>query len=97
MWNVEGATSIFFAQQSMFDALSLAFSRNIDPVFDWTMDKDGWIRRHGELLVWVPLDLRATLWRPRNTAVLGCAFSTKLDFTNAAIGERWQECFEPPQ
>ncbi|EJD04815.1 WD40 repeat-like protein [Fomitiporia mediterranea MF3/22] len=67
-----------------------------DPIFDWTMDVDGWIHgRNGELLVWIPLDLWTALWRPQNTAVFNCAM--KLDFSNAALGERWQECFEAPQ
>ncbi|EJD05239.1 WD40 repeat-like protein [Fomitiporia mediterranea MF3/22] len=69
-----------------------------DPIFDWTMDKDGWIHgREGELLVWVPPDLRTTLWRPQNTAIINCAFLTKLDFSNATLGERWQECFVRPR
>ncbi|EJC98463.1 WD40 repeat-like protein [Fomitiporia mediterranea MF3/22] len=64
-----------------------------DAVFDWTMNEDGWICRHGMLLLWIPPNIRRTLWRPQTTAMLNCAFSTKLDFTNAALGERWQECF----
>ncbi|EJC98388.1 WD40 repeat-like protein [Fomitiporia mediterranea MF3/22] len=67
-----------------------------DPAFDWSLDEDGWIRgRERELLLWIPADVRPTLWRPRNTAVFSCAFSTRLVFTNAALGERWQECFGP--
>ncbi|EJC98345.1 WD40 repeat-like protein [Fomitiporia mediterranea MF3/22] len=69
-----------------------------DPAFEWTLDGDGWIRGHGgELLLWIPPDLQSTLWRPRNKAVFSCPFSTKLDFTHAALGERWQECFLPPR
>ncbi|EJC98406.1 WD40 repeat-like protein [Fomitiporia mediterranea MF3/22] len=69
-----------------------------DPVFDWTLDKDGWIRgREGELLLWIPPYIRPTLWRTQNTAVFNCAFSTKLDFTNAALGKRWQEGFARPE
>ncbi|KAL5483374.1 hypothetical protein ACEPAI_8605 [Sanghuangporus weigelae] len=48
------------------------------------------------LLLWIPPDLRATLWRPRNTGVFSRDFSTKLDFADAAIGERWTECFIAP-
>ncbi|EJC98379.1 WD40 repeat-like protein [Fomitiporia mediterranea MF3/22] len=70
-----------------------------DLAFDWTLDDDdGWIRgREGEFLLWIPPDIRPTLLRARNTAVLSCSFSTRLDFSNAANGERWQECFESPQ
>ncbi|KAL5521219.1 hypothetical protein ACEPAG_9142 [Sanghuangporus baumii] len=48
------------------------------------------------LLLWIPPDLRAMLWRPRNTGIFSCDFSTKLDFADAAIGERWVECFIAP-
>ncbi|KAL5504836.1 hypothetical protein ACEPAH_7499 [Sanghuangporus vaninii] len=48
------------------------------------------------LLLWIPPDLRATLWRPRNTGIFSCDFYTKLDFSDAALGERWMECFVAP-
>ncbi|EJD05297.1 WD40 repeat-like protein [Fomitiporia mediterranea MF3/22] len=74
------------------------FVLNIDPIFDWKMDEDGWIcTGKGELLLWIPPDLQPTLWRLQNIAVLGCSFSTRLDFSNAALGRRWQEHFGPPQ
>ena len=68
---------------------------------EWVSDYDGWIwdgRDTRDLLaLWIPPDLRTrTLWRPRNTAIPSCDFSTKLDFTGAALGEPWTECFVSP-
>ena len=63
---------------------------------DWILGKDGWILggpERRDLLMWVPPDLRRTLFLPQNTAI--CSdFSTKLDFAGAALGERWTECFK---
>ncbi|EJC98391.1 WD40 repeat-like protein [Fomitiporia mediterranea MF3/22] len=99
VWNIEGKRTMFsLAQRSMSGNLSIIFAFNIDPVFDWTLSEDGWICGHGgELLLWIPLERRPTLWQARNTAVFNCQFSSRLDFANAALGERWQECFEPIQ
>ncbi|OCB85826.1 WD40 repeat-like protein [Sanghuangporus baumii] len=61
---------------------------------EWVLGNDGWIRdTERRLLLWIPPDLRLTLWRPRNTAMFSCEFSTKLDFSGAALGDRWTECF----
>lgn len=73
----------------------LLASTKID-ISKWTLDKDGWIRgAHDELLLWVPPDLRPTLCCPPNIAVLNVEFSTALDFSGSAQGERWHECFHP--
>ncbi|EJC99716.1 WD40 repeat-like protein [Fomitiporia mediterranea MF3/22] len=62
----------------------------------WTLSSDGWVLGvQDELLLWLPPDIRPTLWRPQNTAVFSCDFSTKLNFKNVAYGLHWQECFNP--
>ncbi|KAG8785016.1 hypothetical protein FRC12_018076 [Ceratobasidium sp. 428] len=40
------------------------------PHMAWTLDKDGWIVFRSDKLIWVPLDLRETLLRPQNTALI---------------------------
>ena len=63
---------------------------------DWELGENGWIiggRDGHDLLLWTPPDHRRTLLSPQNTVILSCEFSTKLDFTGAALGERWMECF----
>lgn len=62
----------------------------------WTLKKDGWIvGKQQQLLLWVPHAFHKTLWRPNNTAILNCAFSTRLDFNGSYHGERWTECYKP--
>ncbi|KAL5532077.1 hypothetical protein ACEPAF_5641 [Sanghuangporus sanghuang] len=65
---------------------------------DWVLENDGWILGgpdRSNLLLWIPPDLRMMLWRPRNTAIFSYDFYTRLDFTDATLGERWAECFTP--
>ncbi|KAL5523364.1 hypothetical protein ACEPAF_1631 [Sanghuangporus sanghuang] len=65
---------------------------------DWTLSGNGWILNGNDqrdLLLWVPPDLRRTLWRPRNTAVFSCEFSTQLNFSGVLLGEEWSRCFSP--
>ncbi|KAL5504736.1 hypothetical protein ACEPAH_7399 [Sanghuangporus vaninii] len=60
----------------------------------WTMSDDGWILgSKGELLTWIPEDMRSVLWRPRNTAVFGQGFSVRLDLSNSPLGEDWCKGF----
>ncbi|KAL5512556.1 hypothetical protein ACEPAG_3209 [Sanghuangporus baumii] len=54
---------------------------------------DGILGPKGELLAWIPEDMRRTLWRPRNTAVIGQGFSTRLDLANSPLGEDWWKGF----
>ncbi|KAL5526912.1 hypothetical protein ACEPAF_8639 [Sanghuangporus sanghuang] len=59
-------------------------------VSDWMLTEDGWVKgEEGELLTWIPEDMRDTLCRARNTAVFSCKFSTKLDLLNSPLGENW--------
>ncbi|KAL5522202.1 hypothetical protein ACEPAF_2059 [Sanghuangporus sanghuang] len=69
---------------------------------NWKLGHDGWIvaeidNEKRDLLMWVPHDLRRTLCQEGITAVLNCKskFFTKLDFLDAALGDRWSECFPP--
>ncbi|KAG8677984.1 hypothetical protein FRC09_020223, partial [Ceratobasidium sp. 395] len=60
----------------------------------WTMNEDGWIvGRDSSLLFWVPADLRPMLKWPQNTVLIHQQGSFELDFTNAALGTRWTECW----
>ncbi|EJD06306.1 WD40 repeat-like protein [Fomitiporia mediterranea MF3/22] len=84
---------------NMVALLSTVASGSINEGFaGWTLADNGWILGpQNELLLWLPPDIRSTLWRPQNAAVFSCEFSTKLNFRNAACGQRWKECFNPAE
>jgi len=63
---------------------------------NWTVSDDEWIHSsEKDLLLWVPPDMRDTVCRARCNAVLhpDIPFSTRVDFTDAALGRNWQACF----
>ncbi|KAG9078937.1 hypothetical protein FS749_009002, partial [Ceratobasidium sp. UAMH 11750] len=63
---------------------------------DWTLNKQGWVvDANQNRLVWVPYELRDTLLRSRNTAVISRSGSVRLDFSGAKLGEDWTQCFDP--
>ncbi|KAL5485796.1 hypothetical protein ACEPAI_6838 [Sanghuangporus weigelae] len=56
----------------------------------WTLCDDGWVKgEEGELLIWIPEDMRASLWTHRTIAILSCPFTMKLDLLNSSVGEDW--------
>ncbi|OCB85297.1 WD40 repeat-like protein [Sanghuangporus baumii] len=56
----------------------------------WTLCDDGWVKgEEGELLIWIPEDMRASLWTPRTIAILSCPFTMKLDLLNSPVGGEW--------
>ncbi|KAL5526780.1 hypothetical protein ACEPAF_8505 [Sanghuangporus sanghuang] len=58
----------------------------------WTLCDDGWVKgEEGELLIWIPEDMRTTLWTHRTISILSCQFSTKLDLLNSPVGEDWSK------
>ena len=62
---------------------------------NWVLYKDGWIRsERGELLIWIPEELRASLWTPQTAAILSCKYSTKLDFMGAPLGRNWAKGYD---
>ncbi|KAG8725026.1 hypothetical protein FRC09_009926 [Ceratobasidium sp. 395] len=61
----------------------------------WTVDEDGWVVGHDScLLFWVPADLRPMLKWPQNTVLINQRGSFDLDFTDAALGPKWTECWK---
>lgn len=63
---------------------------------NWTLSEEGWVLgQDGELLLWIPPDMRASLWYPRNTAFMSSRFVMKLHFTERGMGRNWQEYFDP--
>ncbi|KAG8754646.1 hypothetical protein FRC12_011130 [Ceratobasidium sp. 428] len=61
----------------------------------WTLNEDGWVIGHdSSLLFWVPSDLRPMLKWPQNTLLINQQGSFELDFTDAALGPRWTECWK---
>ncbi|KAL5513412.1 hypothetical protein ACEPAH_3811 [Sanghuangporus vaninii] len=56
---------------------------------NWTLSENGWVKgERGELLTWIPEDMRVALWRLRNTAFIG-QFSMRLDLQNSPVGREW--------
>ncbi|KAL5512562.1 hypothetical protein ACEPAG_3215 [Sanghuangporus baumii] len=63
-------------------------------ISNWTLSEDGWaLGPGGELLAWIPEDMRSTLYQARNTVIMGQGFSTKLDLANSPLGEEWWKGF----
>ncbi|KAG8725023.1 hypothetical protein FRC09_009923 [Ceratobasidium sp. 395] len=61
----------------------------------WTVSEDGWVvGNDSSLLFWVPADLRPMLKWPQNTVLIHQQGSFELDFTDAALGTRWTECWK---
>lgn len=73
----------------------MSASSQVSSHSNWVLSEDGWILgQQGELLLWIPSDMRASLCHPYNIAVLSSQFMIKLHFTERGIGESWKECFD---
>ncbi|KAF8596086.1 WD40 repeat-like protein, partial [Ceratobasidium sp. AG-I] len=60
---------------------------------DWVMDENGMVITHQrQLLLCVPLDLRARLMWPRNTLCICWKGAFKLDFDGVLLGSNWVGC-----
>ncbi|KAF8603123.1 hypothetical protein BDV93DRAFT_523491 [Ceratobasidium sp. AG-I] len=65
-----------------------------DPCNTWILDKDGYMIANGsKLVMWVPVEVRDTLLRPQNTAVISTQGSVKVDFADTRIGDSWAQCY----
>ncbi|KAL5512559.1 hypothetical protein ACEPAG_3212 [Sanghuangporus baumii] len=63
-------------------------------ISNWSLTDDGWaLGPGGELLVWIPEDMRSTLHQTRSTIIMGQGFSTRLDLANSPLGEDWWKGF----
>jgi WD40 repeat protein len=61
---------------------------------NWML-KDGWILDPAShLILWVPAWLREGLYFPQTSLIISASPTTKLDFSNFAHGELWQECIK---
>ncbi|KAL5483113.1 hypothetical protein ACEPAI_8342 [Sanghuangporus weigelae] len=59
-------------------------------ILNWTSSEDGWVLGPGgELLAWIPEDMRSTLYQTRSTVIMSQGFSTRLDLANSPLGEEW--------
>ncbi|KAG8794111.1 hypothetical protein FRC12_000459 [Ceratobasidium sp. 428] len=65
------------------------------PHMAWTLNHDGWIIFNGNRLIWIPDDLRVTLLRPQNTALMSTAGFLQLDLNRNKLGEHWHKNFQP--
>ncbi|KAH7339310.1 quinon protein alcohol dehydrogenase-like superfamily [Rhizoctonia solani] len=63
---------------------------------EWELNTDGWvIDGQGRLLVWVPPELRASLMWPRTELLISRKGWLRLDFSDARLGESWNEVYNP--
>ena len=61
----------------------------------WNLQNNGWLTGNdGNLLFWVPSDLRSTLTNGPCTRILNSHFSTKLILSENQ-GSRWTVCYHP--
>jgi WD40 repeat protein len=61
---------------------------------NWML-KDGWILDPAfHLILWVPAWLREGLYFPQTSLIISASPTTKLDFSDFAHGELWQECIK---
>ncbi|EJC99734.1 WD40 repeat-like protein [Fomitiporia mediterranea MF3/22] len=99
IWNVLGKEGYSSMTRGVPDNVVASYSSTQDVnegFVRWKLSDNGWVLSpQGELLLWLPPDIRPTLWQPQNTTVFSCEFSTKLNFKDVAHGQRWQECFNP--
>ncbi|CAE6510294.1 unnamed protein product [Rhizoctonia solani] len=64
----------------------------------WKLNPDGWIvNSRGELLIWVPSDLRTYLLHPENDLLISRRGSWKIDFTGTNIGPLWVNSYRTEQ
>ncbi|KAJ6627752.1 WD40-repeat-containing domain protein, partial [Mycena sp. CBHHK59/15] len=65
-------------------------------LIDYPTYKDGWmLNPPSDLIYWIPPWLREGLYAPRNTLVIRCRGTTKLDFSDFVHGTEWQRCIDP--
>ncbi|KAJ3559635.1 hypothetical protein NP233_g11217 [Leucocoprinus birnbaumii] len=70
---------------------------------DLPIREDGWVAKHdGDLLFWVPEQMREGLYRPRNLLVTNHrsakkydVWGTELDLEDFRHGKHWYECYDP--
>jgi hypothetical protein len=61
---------------------------------DWVVDDNGWVVIDGtKRVIWVPPEVRGMLLHPRSTAVISRQGLLRLDFSEAKIGEEWDQCY----
>ncbi|EJC99863.1 WD40 repeat-like protein [Fomitiporia mediterranea MF3/22] len=88
IWTVPGKEGYSLTTRTLQGNVVAACSsiQDVDDDFaSWTLADNGWVLGpQGELLLWLPPDIRPTLWRPQNIAVFSCEFSTKLNFKDVA-------------
>ncbi|KAJ7480991.1 hypothetical protein FB451DRAFT_1238989 [Mycena latifolia] len=66
------------------------------PLGDYIRVEDGWVLDPASnLMFWVPPWHRDGLYHPRNTLIIWCQGTTRLDLTRFVHGSEWQQCIDP--
>ncbi|CAE6481276.1 unnamed protein product [Rhizoctonia solani] len=60
---------------------------------DWVLERDGWMKRGKDLLLWVPYEVARSLLTPHCRSVISSCGSLKLDLRDATLGGQWQGCY----
>jgi hypothetical protein len=61
---------------------------------DWLVDGDGWVIIDGsKRVIWVLPEARGTPLHPYHIAAISQQGSLRLDFSEAKIGEEWDQCY----
>ncbi|KAJ6530216.1 WD40-repeat-containing domain protein [Mycena capillaripes] len=96
-------TSVAFSRDSML-AISGSSDRTVriwrlsqldKTIADWHLDSNGWITSSGNSRwMWLPRDMQRVLETPQCLPISSRG-SVKVEFTNACLGTRWAQCYDP--
>jgi hypothetical protein len=60
----------------------------------WVVDEHGWVVIDGtKRVIWVPPEARGMPLHPHDIAAISQRGSLRLDFSEAKIGEEWDQCY----
>ncbi|CAE6450742.1 unnamed protein product, partial [Rhizoctonia solani] len=63
---------------------------------DWELNTSGWIiDKQGQLVIWVPPEMRSLLMRPRSKLLLSKKGWFRLKFGDTRLGKAWSEYYKP--
>ncbi|CAE6540057.1 unnamed protein product [Rhizoctonia solani] len=64
---------------------------------DWVLERDGWMKRDRDLLLWVPHEVARSVLTPHCCSVISSSGSLRLDLRDTSLGNQWPSCFAQPE